>query len=50
MGMNTASATYNGQPVVILARDSDPRASVWVRFVSDPDRSAFVAPSELVAA
>jgi len=48
--MSTASATYNGQSVIVLARDSDPRASVWVRFAADPDRSAMVAPSELVFA
>lgn len=48
--MSTASVTYNGQPVIVLARDEDPSASVWIAFVNDPDRGAFVSPSELVYA
>lgn len=51
--MSTASAvkvTYQGREVRILAADPDPRARVWICFVDNPDRDAFVLASELVYA
>ena len=51
--MSTASATkitYQGREVRVIARDSDPQARWWIVFVDDPDRDAFVLPSELVYA
>jgi len=34
---------------VVCAPDSDPRATVWVAFADDPDRSAHVMRDDLVA-
>lgn len=48
--MSTASATYLGRPVRILASDPDPSALVWICFVDDPDTGAFVERSDLVTA
>lgn len=38
-----------GEKVRIIAVDSDPRANVWVCFLADPDRQAFVKREELAA-
>lgn len=38
---------HNGQSVLVLAVDPDPRASVWVSMVADPDSSRFVSRAEL---
>lgn len=40
---------HAGQEVKILAADTDPRASVWVYYVANPDHDAFVLPSELTS-
>lgn len=38
---------HRGRPVEILARDTDPTASVWIAYLDDPDRDAHVDPAEL---
>ncbi|QZD99180.1 hypothetical protein SEA_CAPTAINREX_52 [Microbacterium phage CaptainRex] len=54
--MNTAAnitkwaiLNYKGQQVEVLAVDSDPAADVWVKLLSDPDKSFFVPRSALTA-
>jgi hypothetical protein len=44
--MNTITE-YQGQQVRVLARDTDPTCLVWICFVNDPDRDAFVSPEAL---
>lgn len=38
---------YGQHKVKILATDNDSRASIWIYYVANPDRDAFVAASEL---
>lgn len=42
------ATTYQGRPVQVLARDTDPTCAVWIHFLDDPDHDAFVPPTELV--
>lgn len=42
-------ATTGERVFVVCEPDSDPRATVWVAFAEDPDRSAHVMRDQLVA-
>jgi len=42
------ATTYQGRPVQVLARDTDPTCAVWVYFLDDPDHDTFVPAHELV--
>lgn len=45
---NTSWALADGTVVrLVCDADSDPRSAVWVLFDADPDRDAFVMPTEL---
>ena len=38
---------HGTREAIVLAVDSDPTASVWIRCVDDPDRDAIVRPEDL---
>jgi hypothetical protein len=40
--------TYQNEPIIILDEDADPSCLVWISFLNDPDRDAFVNASEIV--
>tara|TARA_R110000772_G_scaffold203982_6_gene314163 strand:- start:3178 stop:3306 length:129 start_codon:yes stop_codon:yes gene_type:complete len=40
--------TFQNEPIIILDQDSDPSCLVWICFVNDPDRDAFVKPADIV--
>lgn len=44
------TTTHRGRPVRVLARDTDPTCHVWIAFLDDPDRDAFVPAHELTEA
>ncbi len=39
--------TYQNQPIRILAEDADPACLIWINFINDPDRDAFVKADEI---
>lgn len=41
--------TPSGRRVRVIAVDSDPRATVWVCFLDDPDQDRFVPRNELAS-